>query len=113
MLARSNTSYLDNLKKPACASKQDGLLFASLDYFYTSLFLGICNGYKYWSLDQLHIQQVWFKLSQALSKVDGTSGGIAVMFNDSGFWFKAQVEKLQGHLSKDLIIKSHCYTIFG
>ena len=55
----------------------------------------------------------WFKLSQALSKVDGTSGGIAVMFNDSGFWFKAQVEKSQGHLSKELIIKSHCYTIFG
>ena len=55
----------------------------------------------------------WVKLCQALSKVDGTSGGIVVMFNDSGFWFKAQVEKSQGHLSKELIIKSHCYTIFG
>ena len=52
-------------------------------------------------------------MSGSLSKVNSTYEGIVVMFNSSGFWFKAQVEKLQGHLSKDLIIKSHCYTIFG
>ena len=52
-------------------------------------------------------------MSGSLSKVNSTYEGIVVMFNSSGFWFKAQVEKLQGLLAKYLTKDLHCYTIFG
>ena len=47
-----------------------------------------------------------------LSKVNSTNEGIVVMFNSSGFWFKAQVEKQKGLFVKDLIKESHYYTMF-
>jgi hypothetical protein len=47
----------------------------------------------------------------SLGETNSKSGGIVVMFDDSGFWFKVQVEKLQGILAKVIIKESHCYNI--